>query len=158
VEVIDPDVAALLESGAVTFIGTVDGHGNPAAAHAFGIRVLDGGLRMRVTLNAEETAVLENLRETGVAAIGATDVPTLRSVQVKGRAAPVEPLTVDDRLRFDRYRAELFRAINEVDGTPFELLGRLVPRELLAVVVTAEEIYDQTPGPQAGASLVPGAS
>jgi len=151
--VIEPDVAALLESGCATFVGTVDGDGNPAASHSIGVRVLDGGTRLRVMLNAEETQILENLRTTGVVALGATDVPTLRSVQVKGRAVLVEPVTVDDRIRTDAYIAEYFEAIHNTDGTRVELLHRLVPRDFVALVMTVEDLYDQTPGPQAGARL-----
>jgi hypothetical protein len=151
--VIQPDLAALLESGCATFIGTVDADGRPAAAHAMGALVQADGTKLRVLLSAEETQVLDNLRATGVVAIGATEVPTLRSVQLKGRADSVEPATAEDRIRKDRYLAEYFDTITSTDGTPPELLRRLVPRDFVALVMTVEELYDQTPGPQAGASL-----
>lgn len=150
---IEPDVVALLESGAATMVGTVDADGKPAGMHAIGVQVLDDGT-LRVALNAEETEVLDNLRATGVVALAATDVPTLRSVQVKGRAVAVEPLTAEDRIRTDRYLAAFFQVVSETDGTPLDLLARLVPRELVVLVMTVDELYDQTPGPQAGASLV----
>ncbi len=150
---IEPEVVDLLESGAATILGTVDADGMPFAMHAMGIKVLDDGT-LRVALNAEETQAVENLRTTGVVALGATDVPTLRSVQVKGRTVTVEPLTAEDRIRTDRYVAAFFRAVHETDGTPLELLRRLRPRDFVALVMTVEELYDQTPGPQAGASLV----
>lgn len=146
-------MVALLESPCSMFVGTVDGAGNPAAAHAMGARVLEDGERVRVVLNAEEHQVLDNLQATGVVALGCTDVPTLRSMQVKGRAMLVEPITAEDRIRTDRYLAELFVTINATDGSPIELLRRLVPRDFVAMVMTVEELYDQTPGPQAGASL-----
>lgn len=148
-----PEVAALLESGCSTFLGTVDAGGNPTATHAIGAQVLKGGAELRVILNAEEHQVLDNLRSTAVVALGATDVPTLRSVQVKGRTVLVEPVTAADRIRTDEYLAAYFNTINETDGTPVELLRRLVPREFVALVMTVEELFDQTPGPQAGASM-----
>ena len=148
-----PDVAALLESGCATFVGTVDADGNPAGAHAIGVQVVDEGAQLRVILNAEEHQVLDNLQSTAVVALGATDVPTLRSVQVKGRTVLVEPVTAADRIRTDAYLAIYFATINETDGTPVELLRRLVPRSFVALVMTVEELFDQTPGPQAGASL-----
>jgi hypothetical protein len=152
-DVIEPDVVALLESGCATFVGTVDADGIPAAAHAMGIQVLDGGARLRVVLNAEETEVLDNLGSTGVVALGATDVSTLRSVQVKGRAELVEPVNSADRIRKDAYISEFFRLVHETDGAEIELLHRLVPREFLALVMTVDELFDQTPGPQAGVRL-----
>ncbi len=153
--VIEADLAALLESGCATFIGTVSADGKPAAAHAIGARVLAGGTQLRIVLNAEETEVLDNLRDTAVVAIGATEVPTLRSLQVKGRAVRVEPASTEDRIRADRYLAAYFNAIHDTDGTPVELLRRLVPRDFVALVMSVEELYDQTPGPQAGTNLTP---
>jgi hypothetical protein len=152
-DLMKPDVAALLESGCSTFLGTVDADGNPAATHAIGAQVLEAGTRLRVILNAEEHQMIDNLRSTAVVALGATDVPTLRSVQVKGRMVLVEPVTAADRIRTDEYIATYFNTINASDGTPLELLHRLVPRELVALVMTVDELFDQTPGPQAGASL-----
>jgi hypothetical protein len=151
--VLEPDVVALLESPCATFVGTVDGEGNPAAAQAMGATVIEDGTRLRVILNAEETQVLENLADTGAVALGATDVPTLRSLQVKGRAVLVEPVTVADRLRTDAYLADYFETISQTDGSRVDLLRRLVPRDFVALVMTVDELYDQTPGPQAGASL-----
>ncbi len=151
--VIEPDVVALLESGCSTFVGTVDANGNPAAAHALGIQVLDGGAHLRVILNGEEHQVLDNLRSTAVVALGATDVPTLRSVQVKGRTVLIEAVTAEDRIRTDAYLARFFTAVHETDGIEVDVLRRLVPREFIAAVMTVEELFDQTPGPQAGASL-----
>jgi hypothetical protein len=153
--VIEPDVVALLESGCSTFVGTVGADGSPSASHAIGIQVLDGGTKLRVVLNAEEHEALANLDSTAVVALGATDVTTLRSVQVKGRALSVEPATVDDRLRTERYTAEFFQALNETDGTPIELPARLVPRDFVVLEMTVDEHFDQTPGPQAGARLGP---
>jgi hypothetical protein len=151
--VLEPEVVALIESGCATLVGTVDGAGNPTATYAMGTQVLEAGIRLRVVLNAEEPQVMDDLRTTGVVAVGFTDVPTLRSFQVKGRMVLLEPVTVDDRLRTDRHLAAFFEAIHVTDGTPIELLQRMVPRELVALVTTVEELYDQTPGPQAGMSL-----
>jgi hypothetical protein len=151
--VLDADVVALLESGASTFLGSVDADGNPVATHCMGIEVLGDGSEVRVMVNAEEAEVLADLATTGAVALGATEVSTLRSVQLKGRALRVEPVTAQDRIRFDRYVAEFFGAVHETDGTDVEVLRRLLPRELVALVMTVESVFDQTPGPQAGASL-----
>jgi hypothetical protein len=151
--VLDADVVALLESGAATFLGTVDADGNPAATHCMGIEVLDPAGEVRVMVNAQEPEVLADLADGGPVALGATDVSTLRSVQLKGRAVRVEPVTAEDRIRVDRYVAGFFGAVHDTDGTDVELLRRLLPRELVALVMTVESVFDQTPGPQAGASL-----
>jgi hypothetical protein len=150
---IEPEVAAQLESASSVIVGSVDPSGAPLAAHAYGAQVLASEDRIRVVLNAAEEHLLANLRATGVAAVAVTEVPTLRSIQVKGRVVAVEPATVADRQRSDAWRAGFFAAVHEVDGTPFELLERLAAREYACVEVAVEELYDQTPGPHAGSSL-----
>jgi hypothetical protein len=151
--VIDPDVVALLESGCATFVGTVDADGAPAAAYGMGALLSADGSELRLVMSADEDQVLDNLRTTGVVAIGATDVFTLRSVQVKGRALRVEPITPEDRIRTERYLAVYFDRIHQTDGTPVDLIRRMTPREYAAFVMTVDELYDQTPGPQAGMAL-----
>jgi len=151
--VIDPDVVELLGSACATFVGTVDADGAPAAAYGMGVLVSDDGSELRVVVSSEEARVLDNLRSTGVVAIGATDVFTLRSVQVKGRALRVEPVTAEDRIRTERYLAGYFDRVHQTDGTPLEKIRRMQPRDYAAFVMTVDELYDQTPGPQAGAAL-----
>jgi hypothetical protein len=150
--VLDPDVVALLESGCSTFLGTVDAAGNPVAGHCMGIRVT-GPAEVRVMVNAEQDEVLADLRAPGAVALGATDVHTLRSVQLKGRAVRVEPVTADDRIHTDAYAASFFRAVHDTDGADVDVLQRYRPRELVALVMHVDDVFDQTPGPQAGARL-----
>ena len=52
----------------------------------------------------------------------------------------IEPVTAADRIRTDAYLASYFATINETDGTPVELLRRLVPRDFVALVMTVEEL------------------
>jgi hypothetical protein len=151
--VLESEVAAHLESASSVIVGSFDTAGNPFAGHAYGVRVGPGADRVRVALNADEPKLLEDLRTSGVAAVAVTDVPTLRSIQVKGHVVSVEPATVEDRLATDRWRTDFFAVVNEVDGTPIELLERLRPRAYVCMVMTVDELFDQTPGPQAGASL-----
>ena len=78
---------------------------------------------------------------------------TLRSTQIKGRASGLEPATLDDEARAERYLDEMITIINEVDGTPREQVARLRPSGYVACTVTIDEFYDQTPGPGAGAAI-----
>ena len=45
--------------------------------------------------------------------------------------------------------------IAEIDRAPAEMVWRMLPPEVVACVMTVEEVYDQTPGPAAGAQLAP---
>ena len=108
---------------------------------------------MRLILAATAAPTIANLESTGVVAVTGTDVATFFSVQIKGRGVRVEPCTDDDRARSDDYIDGFFQAIHEADGTAVELLEVLRPRERFALVMTVEELFDQTPGPTAGRSL-----
>lgn len=150
---IDTDVAALLESGCSTVACTVDDAGAPDATRVWGISVLEDRCHVRAVLGADEPSVLANLLRTQVIAITATRVVTLESIQLKGRAVAIEPESDDDRARRERFTRELFSEIHEADGHPVELLERLVPSVGVAVVVRADAVYDQTPGPGAGREI-----
>ncbi len=151
---IEGEVAALLQGPCSLIVGTVDTNGLPAATRAFGLELLDAGERVRLILTAAARPTIANLELTGVIAVTGTDVDTFFSVQIKGRRVGVEPCTDADRLRSSEYIDGFFQAIHEADGTPVELLERLRPRDRFALVMTVEEMFDQTPGPTAGRSLL----
>jgi hypothetical protein len=152
--VLPDDVVALLESGCSTFLGAVGADGRPVASHCMGIQVVEDGTRLRVMVNADEAEAIADLQATRVVALGATDVYTLRSIQVKGAVVAVEPVTAADRVRTDAYIAAFSQAILETDGTEWELMRRAIPRDFVALVMTIEDVFEQTPGPQAGTNLV----
>ena len=151
---IEPEAAELLESSCAMIVGTVDHDGLPEATRGWGLEVL-GPSKARVLLSSNATTTLENLRTTGVIALTVTHFFTLVSFQLKGRALTVAPATAEDRIGFDRFCAGCIHAIHELDGTPEELIGRLMPPGIVACVMTVESVFDQTPGPSAGAKLAP---
>jgi hypothetical protein len=150
--VLEPDHVELLESPCALIVGTVDATGLPDATRGWGLVVDDGG-SIRLLLSSNAVTTHENLGTTGVIALTATHFSTLVSVQVKGRMVTLEPETPDDRIRFDRFAAGCVRDLHELDGTPEEAIWRLLPPGIVACVFTVDEVYDQTPGPAAGARL-----
>jgi len=152
--VIEPEAAELLESPCAMIVGTVDGDGLPDATRGWGFEVL-GPDHARVLLSSNATATLENLRTTGVIALTVTHFATLVSYQLKGRASAIDPASAEDRIRFDRFCAGCVHALHEAHGTPVEMIERLKPPGIVAVVMTVDSVFDQTPGPAAGAKLAP---
>ncbi|HYD10320.1 MAG TPA: pyridoxamine 5'-phosphate oxidase family protein [Acidimicrobiales bacterium] len=151
---IGTDEIKMLESPVSTVVGTVDATGMPHASRAWGTWVLDGGRRMRFLVPAADTRTAENVRATGLVAFTGTVVNTLRSVQVKGRNGVVDgPATGDDRVLHERYSNAFFQAVHESDGMDVVALRNLLPDALVAVEFEVEEVFDQTPGPTAGAKL-----
>ncbi len=78
---------------------------------------------------------------------------TLHSRQLKGRVEAIEPATGADRARAARYCDAFFADIEATDGEPRELLDQIVPAAYVACTVTVDALYDQTPGPGAGAAV-----
>ena len=145
--------ANLLESAGSSIVGTVDRDGMPDAARAWGTWVGDGGVRFLLSASASRS--LDNLRGVGLLALTVTEVRTLRSVQVKGRATRVEDATEEDLAATARYSERFFTNVHEADGSPIEALQRLLPRAFVAVECTVDAVFDQTPGPSAGLRLAP---
>jgi hypothetical protein len=135
-------------------VGTVGGSGEPRATRAWAADVLDAGCgRIRVLVDADDPVVLGHLAETGAVAVTGADVRTLQSVQVKGSVTATEPPTAADLERAHRHTEAFIAAVYELDHTEPSLLRRLVPRSLVAVEISVREVYDQSPGPGAGARL-----
>ena len=147
------ELAAMSEAGAGFIVGTVAPDGTPCATRAWSAEVIDAAQRrVRFMVSADEPVVVENLQGAGVC-LTAADVATFRSVQWKGRVVAIEPPSANDLTIAEAHTTRFFDAVNRMDGTPFELLDRMRPIEVIAVEMVVDEVYDQTPGPGAGASL-----
>jgi hypothetical protein len=151
---IEPEVAALFEGPSALVVGTADAAARPEAVRAWGVEVL-GDAQMRILLAADASVTLANLADNGAIAVTATDVMTNRSIQVKGRASATEPVSAADMALHSAYLDGFFRVVHESDGTAYELMERLRPGPPISLVITVETVFDQTPGPTAGRSLLP---
>src|SRR5690348_4732178 len=94
VSVLGPETTAFLEGGCALIVGSVGADGAPTAARGWGLTVLsrEEG-ECRLLLDAEETISVDKLLETRVIAVTAGDVPTLSTIQLKGRVERIEPAT-----------------------------------------------------------------
>ena len=157
----EPEMVAFLQSGCSTIIGTVDGDGVPHAGRTWGLDVLapdaegsePGVPLVRLLIDADDVLTLQHLDDGGAVAITAANVPTLRSVQLKGRSLGVDAAGESDVERAARYCDDFFTDVEQTDGTERALLVRLVPERFAVCHMRIDEVYDQTPGPGAGAPL-----
>jgi hypothetical protein len=149
--VFPPETVAFVEAGSAEIVATVAADGTPRASRGWGITVLDREAgRIRLLLDAAEASTLANVEATGAIAITATDVPTLRSLQMKGMASSIEAATENDLERSAEYTFEFFRDVEATDRIPSDKMRRIVPHALVACTVEVRELFDQTPGPSAG--------
>jgi hypothetical protein len=155
--VLDPDLIAFLESGCSTIVGVVTASGAPFATRGWGTTVLAGAQpRLRLLVGAGAFASLGRRagdRGNFAIAITGADVRSLRSFQVKGLARDLETADAGDLDRSQGFCDAFFGDVAAVDGISSVLMQRLVPADLLACTVDVTEVFDQTPGPGAGASV-----
>ena len=148
---IDPEHVAFAADGRALIVGGVHASGAPHATRGWGIRV-EAGLPV-VILDADDADGAACLKPGRHIAISAADVRTFQSVQFKGVVASVSEATEADQAAVEHYLTAFYAAVVEVDGVPRELVERVTPSRYSGCRFEPRELYDQTPGPGAGAAL-----
>jgi hypothetical protein len=138
-------------------VAAVTPDGAPHASRGWGITLDMDHRTARLLLPAGDDVVIAALaaRDARIA-VTAGDIDTLHSAQIKGRALRIEPATATDEVTAAEYVDSFAAAVERVDGTPRALIERLVPTAYVACTITIDEVFDQTPGPGAGASVAGG--
>lgn len=151
---IEPEVVELLESPCSLLVATVSSDGVPEGVRAWGVEVL-GPERVRLLLSSNADRTLANLDGGGRLALTTTHFVTLVSWQLKGFVVEITPATASDRIRYDAFCAGCVEIVAEIDQVPREVVWRMVPPGIVACEMVVEQVFDQTPGPQAGSRVAP---
>ena len=168
---IPEEIVRFLDHASVGFAASRDAHLTPQVHFVLGWIVGDD--RQRVTCLFPKTnsniliASLENNGEFALTVLGSTagpkasrppkpDVDFHECYQLKGTYLSSRPADAEDRGRQETYRAALLASCLEV-GYP-EALSRPLTQGFahapaVAITFRAEEVYQQTPGPDAGTRL-----
>ena len=151
---IDDPLVAFLQQGVAINIGTRNARLEPSAAYVGAARVDDD--RQHLTLYVPTVAagpVLDDLRANGQAAVVFARPEDDRACQVKGVFVSARTATVDEeplvQEQFDGFRRQL-----EIIGMPRESTRPWIVWPATAVRLRITAVFDQTPGPKAGAPLV----
>ena len=145
------DTAALLEGGSALIVGTVSPDGEPHALRGWGADVVSRDpCRVRVLIEAHDERARADLGAGRPVAMTFADVASLWSVQAKGKSTGIEPARPGDDERVARYVDAFFHDVERTDGTPRAVLDRIVPDAVVAFGFEITELFDQTPGPDAG--------
>jgi hypothetical protein len=139
--------------GVSVFVGTVDAEGLPACCRGIAIASRDDFDTVTVYVPAatgQETVA--NVATTRRVAISCSRPLTHETIQIKGitrnvRLAPAaeEPLV--------RGRLADFGSVLEEIGFPHAITSRIACWPAFAIEVSVEQVFDQTPGPNAGAEV-----
>lgn len=153
------DAQALVEEfcqhGASTIIGTVGLGRRPLAGIGLACLVL-GPDRVRVLLSRLPNAeLLLGLTRDGRLALTVSEVPTHRSIQIKGDGAVLLAAQPGDlRVATRQLRAFRDRLIDADYGEAFSSsYCSFDPADIVAVEFVPRAAFTQTPGPQAGERL-----
>ncbi|MEY2397588.1 MAG: hypothetical protein QOJ00_762 [Actinomycetota bacterium] len=146
------ELADFLDSGVAMLGASADEHGQPEPFRIWSASVPTEG-RVRVLINAEARRTFECVTAGTRIALLFSDIGTFRSLQMKGAATgAAQPSTPDDMARFRRYEEHFGIALAQI-GHPPRLNMSMRPLGVFAVEVDVEQMFDQTPGPGAGAEV-----
>lgn len=150
------DLAVLLDGFISITAASRSPEGRPSLGRGVGGRMDPVTGRMVLLFPAGTcAALLADLAVTGAIAVVLSVPDSHRTLQVKGRDAAVGPADPRDLPRVAAYRDTFARGLDPM-GFPEALVRTLLAcgdADLRAVAFTPSEVYDQTPGPQAGMRL-----
>jgi hypothetical protein len=147
------DLAAFLQEGVGIHIGTRNGSLEPNGARALAVKVDDDGSHLEVFVAEVAAArVLPDLEANGQIAVDFGRPIDERACQVKGTCVGVRPATDRDRAivmaQWDGFLASL-----EQIGIPRVASASWITWPAVAIRLKATALFEQTPGPAAGAPL-----
>ena len=100
--------------------------------------------------------LVESLQENGELALTVEDFPAHETYQFKGRYVSHRPAHREDIAIVDRIRERFIKSMTAVfPALPEGIAGAFTLKPVFAVEFEVSEIYVQTPGPGAGARIVP---
>lgn len=142
-----------LEGGNSILIGTRDSLRMPHVARAVGIKVSSDRTKLTLFLPEGPAArSLRNLELVPLIAITASEPPTHRTVQVKGNVLALRAPTSDERAWVESY-PERFANVVAYAGLARATVMRLNTWPARAIDIEVTDLFDQSPGPKAGAAL-----
>jgi hypothetical protein len=150
---IERELAAFLEEGVGIHIGTRNAALQPNGARAIAVRVEAGGEHLVVYVARVAAArLIPDLESNGQAAIGFGRPVDDRACQVKGVFVGMRDATEEEKpavlAQWDGFLGSL-----EKIGIPRAATGTWVTWPAVAIRLRATELFNQTPGPDAGAPI-----
>jgi hypothetical protein len=152
---IEPELRAFLEGGVCIHIGSRTAALEPNGARVTAVRVEDDLLHLLVYLpEVAAGRVLPDLQANSAAAVVFARPVDDRACQIKGIFAGSRPARDDER-SFVEQQWDGFLGNLEKIGIPRVGASGWLTWPSVVIRMRATTIFEQTPGPQAGALLVP---
>jgi hypothetical protein len=150
---IDPALAAFFEQGVGIHIGTRNESLHPNGARAVAAKVEQAGSHLVVYVSEIAAARLRSdLESNGQAAVVFGRPEDERSCQVKGVVVNVRAATDDERPMLERQWNGFLEQLEKI-GIPRAGQANWITWPAVAIRLKVTTIFEQTPGPQAGAQI-----
>lgn len=152
------DNLAFIQQGVSISVASRDVRLVPSLTRALGCRLSDDGLQLRIMLvRSQSQDVIRDVEKSGAIAVVFTQPTTHRTLQIKGYDAGTVPFEALDQDCIARSRTAFTAEIAQL-GFPVAFTERLygvAAEDLVVITFTPENVFQQTPGPDAGALLEP---
>ena len=142
-----------VQSGLSIIVGTADKDHVPSTCRAIAIRTNDDFETVTVYLPvATSHETMANIATTRRLAVACAEIPSHETTQIKGVTQSVRLAPPSDEA-FVRERLDALAGSLDSIGLPRRIMRTFAHWPAFAVDVTVEEVFDQTPGPNAGNRL-----
>ena len=139
-----------LERGSSVLLASVDGKGMPACCRAIAVNSGDGFRTLTVYVPvATSREIIANVASSRRMAISVTHPLEHYSVQLKGTTTSIR-LARDDEQDFVETRVLDFSDVLFEIGLPRKITRSIAHWPAFAIDVNVEQVFEQTPGPNAG--------
>ncbi len=152
------DNLAFIQKGISICVASRDVRLVPSLSRALACRLSDDGLQIRIILVVSQSQELvRDVERSGAIAVVFTEPSTHRTLQIKGVGARLESIVPADLASVEQCHVEFREEIGKLGfDTAFTARMFAVPEADLAVITFApDSVFEQTPGPNAGAPLEP---
>jgi predicted pyridoxine 5'-phosphate oxidase superfamily flavin-nucleotide-binding protein len=147
-------LAERFEQALFGVLGTCDKQNVPRAHRIWAYQLTDDRGHLRVFVPVEfALGVAEAVEAGGRVSLGLVNGMTAEAFQYKGKAVALEQPTDADLARFQAYRDELFETLAQFVGPEIRDRKEIAGPPHVVLKFQIEEVYNQTPGPNAGRAV-----
>lgn len=139
--------------GVSVIVATVDADGFPTCCRGIAIATKDDFDTVTIYVpaaTAQETVA--NVATTRRVAVACSHPLSHESIQIKGLTRGVRLAPPEDEA-FVRQRLDEFAAVLDEIGLPRRVTRSVAHWPAFAIDISVEQVFDQTPGPKAGAAV-----
>ena len=154
-DLIDENLTEFFRGPVSAILASVDPMNVPDATRVMGLAALSPR-RLRILISSNARTAHTNAQPGGRVAVLVTDITNYRSLQLKGTVVTGAHERTAGDMALVHHHIDTFCEFSPIVGITPANAARFFTVDVVAIVVDVDDLYDQTPGPGAGRSLVAG--